>query len=230
MNCKHCGFELRDNAKFCDNCGKVVEKIVAPQESFVFSDDDEIIPIENNQVKTQSNKFSWILIISITVLLCLFVVKATDYYSRRTTVDIESDYVSDVESVVFYETEVPTEGTETMVKSTNKQSTEKTVSDVPTEYLNALIKAETYSEYMHMSKKSIYDQLVSEYGENFPEDAAQYAIDNLVADWNANALETAKAYYEDMSMSKSAVYEQLISEYGEQFTESEAQYAIDHLE
>ena len=82
----------------------------------------------------------------------------------------------------------------------------------------------------HMSKKGIYKQLTSEYGEGFPEDAAQYAIDNIKADWNANALEKAKSYYENMSMSKSAVYDQLISEYGEKFTESEAQYAIDHLD
>ncbi|MGN1126163.1 MAG: Ltp family lipoprotein, partial [Ruminococcus sp.] len=65
---------------------------------------------------------------------------------------------------------------------------------------------------------------------NFPADAAQYAIDNIKADWKENALEKAKTYYKDMSMSKSAVYDQLISEYGEQFTESEAQYAIDHLD
>lgn len=30
-----------------------------------------------------------------------------------------------------------------------------------------------------MSKKGIYDQLTSEYGEAFPADAAQYAVDNL---------------------------------------------------
>jgi hypothetical protein len=100
---------------------------------------------------------------------------------------------------------------------------------VPTEYLNALEKAGAYSD-MNMSKKGIYDQLTSEYGEGFPEDAAQYAIDNLDADYKANALAKAKVYFEDMSMSKNAVYDQLISEYGEQFTKEEAQYAIDHLE
>ena len=47
---------------------------------------------------------------------------------------------------------------------------------------------------MHMSKQGIYDQLTSEYGEKFPADAAQYAIDNVEADWNANALEKAKLY------------------------------------
>lgn len=97
------------------------------------------------------------------------------------------------------------------------------------EYKNALAKAETYSEMMHMSKQGIYDQLVSEYGEDFPEDAAQYAIDNLDADYKENALEKAKSYQETMHMSKSAIYDQLISDYGEKFTKDEAQYAIDNL-
>ena len=98
------------------------------------------------------------------------------------------------------------------------------------EYTNALRKAETYSKTMHMSKRGIYDQLTSEYGEKFPADAAQYAIDNMQADWNANALEKAKTYQQSMSMSKSAIYDQLISDYGEKFTKEEAQYAIDHLD
>lgn len=101
---------------------------------------------------------------------------------------------------------------------------------VPQENKNALAKAEQYNEWAHMSKQGLYDQLTSEYGEAFPADAAQYAIDNLQADYKANALEKAKTYYYDMNMSKSGVYDQLISEYGEQFTAEEAQYAIDNLE
>lgn len=97
------------------------------------------------------------------------------------------------------------------------------------EYKNALKKAETYSEIMNMSKQGIYDQLTSEYGEKFPADAAQYAIDNIQANWNANALAKAKTYQTSLSMSKSAIYDQLISEYGEKFTTSEAQYAVNHL-
>lgn len=98
------------------------------------------------------------------------------------------------------------------------------------EYLNALIKAEGYSKSMHMSKAGRYDQLTSEYGEQFSAAAAQYAIDNMKADWNANALAKAKGYQETMSMSKTAIYDQLISQYGEKFTKEQAQYAIDHLE
>ncbi len=99
-----------------------------------------------------------------------------------------------------------------------------------TEYKNALKKAETYANTMYMSKQGVYDQLVSEYGEKFPKDAAQYAIDNVKADWNKNALEKAKSYQETMSMSKNAIYDQLISKYGEKFTKKQAKYAIEHLD
>ena len=71
--------------------------------------------------------------------------------------------------------------------------------------------------------------MTSDYGEQFPADAAQYAVDHLDADYNKNALEKAKSYQKEMNMSKSAIYDQLTSSYGEKFTQSEAQYAVDHL-
>ena len=58
------------------------------------------------------------------------------------------------------------------------------------EYQNALTKGLSYAKNLHMSKKGVYDQLTSSYGEGFSADAAQYAIDNMTGvDWNANALE-----------------------------------------
>ena len=94
---------------------------------------------------------------------------------------------------------------------------------------NALAKAEVYSSTMHMSKSRIYRQLTSSYGEGFTAEAAQYAVDHLVADYKANALEKAKDYQTTMNMSKSRIYNQLTSSYGEGFTAEEAQYAIDNL-
>lgn len=93
---------------------------------------------------------------------------------------------------------------------------------------NALKKAESYSSTMHMSKQGIYNQLTSSI-EGFTKEAAQYAIDNIQANWNENALEKAKSYQQTMSMSKQGVYNQLTSSV-EGFTKSEAQYAIDHLD
>ncbi|MBT1162305.1 Ltp family lipoprotein [Bifidobacterium sp. SO1] len=109
---------------------------------------------------------------------------------------------------------------------TSKQEEE---TKVPTEYKSALKQADTYANVMHMSKQGVYDQLVSEYGGKFSAEAAQYAIDNVKADWNANALAKAKSYQNDMAMSPEAIRDQLTSEYGEKFTADEANYAIDHL-
>lgn len=100
---------------------------------------------------------------------------------------------------------------------------------VPREYQNALESAKSYSNVMHMSKKGIYDQLISPYADKFSAEAAQYAVDNLQADYNANALAKAKEYQETMHMSSQAIRDQLTSEHGEKFTVSEADYAITHL-
>lgn len=100
---------------------------------------------------------------------------------------------------------------------------------VPKEYQSALKKAGLYASSMYMSKAGVYDQLISEHGENFSKEAAQYAIDNVEADWKENALQKAITYQDSMAMSPNAIYEQLISEYGERFTEEEANYAISNL-
>ncbi|WP_373600888.1 Ltp family lipoprotein [Paraclostridium bifermentans] len=115
-------------------------------------------------------------------------------------------------------------------KKEDTSAEEKIEEDVPTEYKSALRKAKTYSDTMHMSKDGLYEQLTSEYGEKFTPEAAQYAIDNVEADWKENALKKAQTYQNDMAMSPSAIYDQLISEYGEKFTPEEAQYAVDNLE
>jgi hypothetical protein len=62
---------------------------------------------------------------------------------------------------------------------TTKTEAKPQESSIPAEYKSALAKAEQYSDTAHMSKQGIYDQLVSDYGEKFKPEAAQYAVDNL---------------------------------------------------
>lgn len=133
--------------------------------------------------------------------------------------DSETDNPSDTTVSVSGETS-------TISESTTQKETEP---DVPAEYKSALIKAQSYSDIMHMSKQGIYDQLTSEYGEKFSDEAAQYAIDHVKADWKENALKKAKSYQETMAMSSDAIHDQLTSEYGEKFTQEEADYAIENL-
>ena len=59
----------------------------------------------------------------------------------------------------------------------------------------------------------MFKAFLSEHGEKFTAEEAQYAIDNLQADWKENALKKAQSYQKSMAMSPSAIYDQLTSEY-----------------
>ena len=133
---------------------------------------------------------------------------------------VETTEPTPVETTAPVEEAVPVEET---------QAPEPPAPAVPAEFASALVKAASYSNIMNMSKTGVYDQLTSEYGEQFSPEAAQYGVDNVQADWNANALAKAKTYQETMAMSPESIREQLTSEYGEQFTAEEADFAILHL-
>jgi len=66
-----------------------------------------------------------------------------------------------------------TNKTTQVAKNTAKKS------NVSTEFNNSLIKAESYSSMMHMSKQGIYDQLSSDAGEKFTADEANYAMQHI---------------------------------------------------
>ncbi|PGZ98211.1 immunity protein, partial [Bacillus pseudomycoides] len=70
-------------------------------------------------------------------------------------------------------------------KEEAKKEETKAEDNVPVEYKSALKKAESYAKTMNMSKQGIYDQLVSEHGEKFSAESANYAMNNLEFDWKA---------------------------------------------
>lgn len=61
-------------------------------------------------------------------------------------------------------------------KQSSAKSSESSSKKIPREYVSALIKGQGYADRMYMSKKAIYDQLTSDYGEKFSPEAATYAI------------------------------------------------------
>lgn len=97
---------------------------------------------------------------------------------------------------------------------------------VPMEHRQALKAAEQYLTIMPFSKKGLYQQLTSDAGDKYPAEAAQYAVDNVKANWKENAARAAKQYLEIMPMSKDELVEQLTSEAGDQYTLEEAQYGV----
>ena len=107
--------------------------------------------------------------------------------------------------------------------------TTKNDSDVPLEYKNALRSAKNYLRFSGFSERGLYDQLTSEYAEQYSPEAAQYALDNVDADYFEEAEQAAKNYQDFMPMSGPALFDQLTSEYGDKFTEKQAQHAVDAL-
>ncbi|WP_078430471.1 Ltp family lipoprotein [Alkalihalobacterium alkalinitrilicum] len=138
------------------------------------------------------------------------------------TEEIETD--TDTDTTADEETEI-----EVAEEEEEAEEAEQEVDDVPREYRNALRSAQNYVDIMSFSEKGLFEQLTSEYGDQYPEDAAQYAIENVEVDYYEEALEAAKSYQELMPMSDQELLDQLTSEYGDQYTKEQAQYALDNL-
>lgn len=243
--CKECGKEISDQATKCPNCGCPLEKSE--------TSGNGTIPTQHTESKNKGKKtmsifallfgiLSFIPGIGVIFIVAALVVSIICLAKKKAGKGLAiAGLVLGIFGVIVFGASGSDSNKEVqnVTKTEEKQTEASTASDeteepstddnVPREYKSALKKAEAYSNKMYLSKQGVYNQLTSEYGEKFPADAAQYAIDNVVADWNENALQKAKSY-QQMDMSTSAIYDQLISEYGELFEESEAQYAIDNLD
>lgn len=147
--------------------------------------------------------------------------------TKKIIVDEESESVtskvhssSEVDTTSVSTSEAPKEDE---FSYSSEESSESIVS-ITREQRNALSTANDYLDYSGFSSSRLREQL--EY-EEFPQDAIDYAMDNIIVDWKEQALRSAKSYDEYASMSDSRLYDQLIYE---GFSDEEAQYAIDNLE
>ena len=239
--CKECGAEISNKAKACPKCGKDTRNFFLRHKVITFilaviligmiasagdGNTNTITTTTTISDKYKTDKKIEVKVIDFSSMSKKEIEKWCD--TNKINLTITEEYSDTVKKGKFINQS--SEANTTIYQGDKVEIIYSLGKEPTTEEKNALKKAESYSETMHMSKKGIYKQLTSEYGEGFTKKAAQYAIDNMEADWKANALEKAKSYRDTMSMSKNAIYKQLISEYGEQFTETEAQYAIDHLD
>lgn len=228
--CKKCKEQIDKKAKKCPHCGSkqgvpvwVIIIIVIVIIAIIASAGGKESDTDNTYKQNKENKVTVVDFSSMTEA-------EIDSWceSNKVNCSIKTEYSDTIEKDKFISQSI--ENNKTIYEGDKITITFSLGKEPTTGQKNALKKAESYSSTMHMSKAGIYKQLTSEYGEGFTAEEAQYAIDNMKADWNANALAKAKSYQSTMSMSKSAIYKQLTSEYGEGFTAEEAQYAIDHLD
>ncbi len=88
-------------------------------------------------------------------------------------------------------------------QSVEAYQAETEVDSIPLKYYQALNRANAYSDTMHMPKADIYEQLVSAYGDYFPADAAQYAVDHLTNVWEQEEPEPVPAAQDSAEMASS---------------------------
>ena len=106
---------------------------------------------------------------------------------------------------------------------------EETVTSDDTENMDALAEAQEFLDYGPLSRQALYETLCGDYGMGYSESAAEYAVDNVGANWNEMALGSAHILLEGVpDMSDDEIYDTLVGE-GMLFTDAEAQYAIDNL-
>jgi len=90
--------------------------------------------------------------------------------------------------------------------------------------------AEDYlSEGQGFSEQGLVQQLTSSAGAGFTEAQAEYAINSLHPDWDAQAVDSAKGYMQMGGFSQASLIQQLTSSAGSGFTQAQAQYAASQV-
>jgi hypothetical protein len=80
------------------------------------------------------------------------------------------------------------------------------------------------------SAEGLLQQLTSSYGNGFSAPDAQFAINYLNPNWDAQAVEAAQGYMTtEPGWSQSGLEQQLTSTYGSGFTQAQADYAVNKV-
>jgi hypothetical protein len=86
------------------------------------------------------------------------------------------------------------------------------------------------NEGQGFSDQGLIQQLTANAGSGFTNAQAEYAINYLHPDWDAQAVDAAKGYLGDgEGFSRSGLIQQLTSSYGSEFTEAQAEYAVNKV-
>lgn len=199
----------------CKDCGAtwevVYEKPKKPKKSKK--------PLTEKQKKRR--KIFW----GIFIFLCLLitVVSCGSKDNEVANIDIVEETITETEN----------SSTENIIIEEDNDSEEDVFSTWTAEQRYAFTSGLTYLEVMAFSRQGLIDQLSSEYGENYPLEVAEFAVNAIeeqgLVDWDAECEEAAQTYLSLMSFSKQGLIDQLSSEYGEQFTVEQAERAVEKV-
>lgn len=173
----------------------------------------------------------WLIIVLVVVAIIVGLVVALSKGDKKTDTSTSSSVSTSAQSTAGSSTTGQSDTKQSTTASTKASTTKKSSSvedeeDKQARYNLALEKAKALNNLMHLSRQGIYNELTSSQGEGLKEDAVNYALDHLNADYRANAMATAQQYVAQ-GISEEDIYNKLVNE--DLFTDDEAQYAVDHL-
>ena len=127
------------------------------------------------------------------------------------------------EEIIEQATEIAIELHDRISNDEETEDDQPQVESVPREWQSALGSARGYISIMSFSREGLGGQLDFE---GFPEDAIEWALDQLdnEVDWYAQAVLSAEGYLDIMDFSRESLYGQLVFE---GFTSSQAQHGSD---
>jgi Host cell surface-exposed lipoprotein len=149
--------------------------------------------------------------------------------AQQQAVDAARDYLSEGEG--FSE-----QGLLSQLTSSAGNGFEQADAEFAINYLNPNWRAQAVdaatgylSEGQGFSEQGLVQQLTSSAGAGFTEAQAEYAINSLHPDWDAQAVDSAKGYMQMGGFSQSSLIQQLTSSAGSGFTQAQAEYAVSRV-
>jgi hypothetical protein len=150
--------------------------------------------------------------------------------AQQQAVDAAGGYLSDGQG--FSEQGLLGQLTSSAGDGLSKSDAEFAISNLHPDWdAQAVVSAKGYlSGGQGFSEQGLIQQLTTTAGEGFTEGQAEYAINNLHPDWDAQAVVAAQGYLGDgEGFSRSSLIQQLTSSAGDGFTEAQAEYAVNKV-
>jgi colicin import membrane protein len=138
------------------------------------------------------------------------------------TQGLSSDTAESDESELSVETPVEVIEDEVVEEEVDVVTEEDSASGTVSQQ-NAFDSAQSYLSFSAFSKSGLIDQLEFE---GYSTADANWALDNMVVDWNEQAAKSAQSYLEFSSFSRSGLIDQLEFE---GYTRSQAEYGVDQV-
>lgn len=212
-------FKLKDDENMIDsdlNGAAVISGTAKPNTQINLVPDDDAKEDGFKRLTTKSDNdgnFKFTVNVNEKQIVEVFHLKAIDHKKKEVT--IFSEVKSSTE-----------ESSNFQISESSAISEEKSVqesSNLSREQRNAIKAAENYISMTSFSQSGLKEQLVFD---GYPDDSAQYAVEQISVDWNEQALKSAENYLDMTAFSNQELLEQLVYD---GFTDGQAQYAINNL-